>query len=143
MTATANVSNTWLYADGDFVSQSTGLFQTFPLEVDYYFGSDSDGAWSEGGPATDVFVSALPPDDYNMRLEVQWEHWQQPMTLTVRVDQGVPRMTHLLLAVLFVSIIPMAVMIQHFSGFKHLHPGHLLNASILSCRRPGRLKGTA
>jgi hypothetical protein len=114
VTATANVANTWLYADGDFVSDATGLVQTFPLEVEYYFGSDSDGAWSEGGTTSDVYVSALPPDNYNMRLEVQWEHWQQPMTLTVRVEQGVPRMTHLLLAMLFVSIIPVAVMIQHF-----------------------------
>ena len=113
VTATAAVSNSWLYIDGDFVSDATGLVQTFPLDVEYYFGSDSDGSWSEGSPTAEAHVSALPADKYNMRMEIQWEHWQQPMPLTVRVEQGVPRLSHMFLAMLAISIIPLIVAVWH------------------------------
>ena len=114
VTASApGVSNSWLYIDGDFVSDATGLVQTFPLPVEYYFGSDSDGSWSEGSSTADVNISALPGDNYNMRLEIQWEQWQQPMALTVRVEQGVPSLGHMFLVMLVISIIPMLVAIYH------------------------------
>ncbi|HEY6334165.1 MAG TPA: DUF4178 domain-containing protein [Blastocatellia bacterium] len=113
VTATANLSNTWLYIDGDFVSDATGLVQTFPLEVDYYFGSDSDGSWSEGGPTSEVHVSSLPADKYTMRMEVSWEHWQQPMNVIVTVEQGVPRLLHMFLAMLVISVFPILLLIYH------------------------------
>ena len=44
----APVSNSWLYLDGALINEETGAVDDFDLEVSYYSGSDSDGAWSEG-----------------------------------------------------------------------------------------------
>ncbi|MGH9831331.1 MAG: DUF4178 domain-containing protein, partial [Blastocatellia bacterium] len=111
--ATAGVANTWLYIDGDFYDNSNGLDQSYELPVEYYFGSDSDGAWSEGSQNADVHLSALPSGNYVMRMEVSWEHWNTPMSLSVRVQQGVPRASQIFLALLLISIIPLFVLIKH------------------------------
>ena len=112
--ATAGVANTWLYIDGDFYDNSNGLDQSYELPVEYYFGSDSDGAWSEGSQNADVHLSALPSGNYVMRMEVSWEHWNTPMSLSVRVQQGVPRASQIFLALLLISIIPLFVLIKHY-----------------------------
>jgi hypothetical protein len=116
ITASSPVSNSWLYIDGDFYNDKTGLDQSFELPVEYYYGSDSDGAWSEGSTTNSVDLSALPADKYVMRLEVSWgDNYQNPATVAVTVTQGVARGTHLLFALLAISVIPMIVMIKHFS----------------------------
>jgi len=116
VTAEAPVSNSWLYVDGDFYNDKTGLDQSFELPIEYYSGSDSDGAWSEGSTQSSVHVSALPADKYVMRLEVSWgENYQSPASVSVTVEQGVARGTHLLFALLALSVIPVIVMIKHFN----------------------------
>jgi hypothetical protein len=113
--AKANVDNSWLYIDGDFVDESSGLVQSFSLPVEYYHGSDSDGAWSEGSLESNVSISALPPGPYTMRMEVSWQNWQQPAILNVQVKQGVPSGSHLLITLGLISLPPIIVMIMHYS----------------------------
>ncbi|HYP28908.1 MAG TPA: DUF4178 domain-containing protein [Blastocatellia bacterium] len=115
ITATSNVDNSWLYVEGDLIEESTGLVQAFSAPIEYYHGSDSDGSWSEGGQSTDVHLSALPSGKYALRLEAGWEKWQGPAVLSVRVEQGVPRVAHLMLALVLISVVPLIVGIYHFS----------------------------
>ncbi|HKF59405.1 MAG TPA: DUF4178 domain-containing protein [Blastocatellia bacterium] len=116
VTASAPVSNSWLYVDGDFYNDKTGLDQSFELPVEYYFGSDSDGSWSEGSTTNSVHISALPADKYVLRLEVSWgDNYQAPASVGVTVEQGVARGTHLLFTLLALSVIPVIVMIKHFN----------------------------
>jgi hypothetical protein len=115
VTARADVDNSWVYVEGDLINQTTGDVQTFSLPVEYYHGVDDGESWSEGSQSPSVHLSALPGGQYVLRLEAQWEKWQQPVTLTVRVEQGVPRVLHWFLAMLLVSIIPVFVAFQHFS----------------------------
>jgi hypothetical protein len=115
VTATANVNNSWLYIDGDFIDEGTGLVQSFSLPVEYYSGSDSDGAWSEGSTQAKVALSALPPGSYTMRLEVSWQNWQQPALLNVQVKQGVASGSYILIVWAVISVVPFVVMIMHYS----------------------------
>jgi Domain of unknown function (DUF4178) len=115
VTARADVDNSWVYVEGDLINQTTGDVQTFSLPVEYYHGVDDGESWSEGSQSPSVHLSALPGGQYVLRLEAQWEKWQQPVTLTVRVEQGVPRVLHWFLAMLLVSIIPVFVAFKHFS----------------------------
>lgn len=115
VSAASAVDNSWLYIDGDFVNEETGLVQQFSLPVEYYHGSDSDGSWTEGDQNSDVYISALPAGKYTMRLEVSWEKWQAPAAFSIKVAQGVPRLLHLLLALLVISIIPVVVLLMHYS----------------------------
>ena len=115
VTARSNVDNSWLYLEGDLIDDATGEVQSFSMPVEYYHGVDDGESWSEGSQSPDTHLSAMPAGQYMLRLEVQWEKWQQPATVSVRIDQGIPRILHLFLAMLLVSIIPILVAIQHFS----------------------------
>jgi hypothetical protein len=115
VSAASSVDNSWLFIDGDFVNEETGLVQQFALPVEYYHGVEGGESWSEGDRSPDVYLSALPAGKYTMRLEVSWEKWQFPAVVTVRVTQGVPRFLHLLLALIAVSIVPFFVLLRHYS----------------------------
>jgi hypothetical protein len=115
VTARSNVDNSWLYVEGDLINDATGEVQTFSIPVEYYHGVEDGESWSEGSQSPSTHLSALPAGQYMLRLEAQWEKWQQPATLSVRIDQGVPRVLHLFLAMLFVSVIPALVAFRHFN----------------------------
>jgi hypothetical protein len=115
VTGSSNVDNTWLYVEGDLINNDTGEVQTFSLPVEYYHGVEDGESWSEGSQTPSTHLSALPAGQYVLRIEAQWEKWQQPATLSVRIEQGVPRVLHLFLAMVFVSIIPVLVAVHQFS----------------------------
>jgi len=115
VTGSSNIDNTWLYVEGDLINNDTGEVQTFSLPVEYYHGVEDGESWSEGSQTPSTHLSALPAGQYVLRIEAQWEKWQQPATLSVRIDQGVPRVLHLFLAMVFVSIIPVLVAFHQFS----------------------------
>ena len=115
ITANSNVDNSWLYIEGDLIEESTGDVQSFSMPVEYYHGVDDGESWSEGSQTPATHISAMPAGQYTLRLEAQWEKWQQPASVSVRIDQGVPRVLHVFLTLLFISIIPFFVMIAHFS----------------------------
>ena len=117
VSAQAPVDNAWLYLDGDFINEDTGLVQQFSLPVEYYHGVDDGESWSEGSNNPDVFLSAVPSGKYTLRLEASWQNWAQPTAVTVRVEQGVPRLLNLFLAILVVSVIPVFTLIRHI-GFE-------------------------
>src|SRR5262249_17146529 len=89
LTLHAPVSNSWLYVDAALIDAASGLVQPFSKSVEYYFGHDSDGNWSEGDAAPRIFLSPVPAGTYTLRLECSWESWSTPTTLSVRVEQGV------------------------------------------------------
>ena len=112
-----NVDNNWLYIAGDFINEETGLIQQFDLPMEYYHGVEDGESWSEGDPEQAEYVPALPEGRYTMRLEAQWENWNQasPPQVRVRVEQGVPRIANLLLLLIALSVIPILFAIRHFS----------------------------
>jgi hypothetical protein len=117
VTGVGNVSNNWLYVAGDLINEETGLVQSFDLPIEYYFGTEGGENWSEGGHEETAYISALPAGRYTMRLEAQWEKWNQavPPKLTVRVEQGVVRLLNLALALVALAVVPVFVAIRHAS----------------------------
>jgi uncharacterized Zn finger protein (UPF0148 family) len=112
-----NVDNNWLYVAGDFIDEGTGLVQQFDLPMEYYHGVEDGESWSEGDPEQAAYLPALPEGRYTLRLEAQWENWNQPTPpqVSVRVEQGVPRVANLLLLLIALSAIPVLFAIRHFS----------------------------
>jgi hypothetical protein len=115
VSAQSSVDNSWLYVEGDLIDEATGEVQSFSLPVEYYHGVDDGESWSEGSQSPSVHLSAMPAGQYTLRLEAQWEKWQLPAAFTVRIEQGVPRLMHLFLTMLLVSVIPVLVAINQFS----------------------------
>jgi hypothetical protein len=109
----SNVDNTWIYFEGDLINEDTGLVQPFSVSVEYYRGVEDGEAWSEGGQSTKVYLSALPAGNYTLRLEGQWEHWEQPSpSLTVKIEQGVSRGIYWPIAMFAISIVPLFAFIR-------------------------------
>lgn len=115
ISAWSNVDNTWLEIQGDLINQATNEAQGFSILVEYYHGVEGGESWSEGGPSKDVYLSALPDGTYVLGLEARWERWQQPAGLTIKVEQGSPRVLHLILAMVGLSIFPFLVLLRHWS----------------------------
>ena len=106
VSAHAPVDNSWAWVGGDFINEESGMVEEFDLPIEYYYGVEGGESWSEGGSSNGVYISSLPAGRYTLRLEFQWEHFSSPLPITVTVTQGVARTSHLLLAMLGVSIIP-------------------------------------
>ncbi len=52
VTVNTNLINNWAYFNLALINEATGDAFDFGREVSYYAGSDSDGAWSEGGQSS-------------------------------------------------------------------------------------------
>jgi hypothetical protein len=74
--------------------------------VSYYFGSDSDGSWSEGSTSATRFVPSVPPGRYLLRLQPQWEAGQAPPDYDLTVRSQVPRFLYAFVAILAVLAWP-------------------------------------
>ena len=111
------VENSWVYLEGDLINDETGLVQSFPIDISYYSGVEGGESWSEGGRADSAYTSSMPGGKYVLRLEGQWEKWQQPATIAVKIEQNVTHGFNLLLALIGLSIGPI-IMIFYHVGFE-------------------------
>jgi len=113
ISAESPVDNSWVYLEGDLINDETGLVQTFPIDISYYYGVEGGESWSEGDRKDSAYTSAMPAGRYILRLEGQWEKWQQPINVTVKIEQNVANGLNFLLALLLLSVIPIAMGIYH------------------------------
>jgi hypothetical protein len=111
------VQNTWVYLEGDLINDETGLVQSFPIEMSYYSGVEDGEAWSEGDRTDSAYTSAMPSGRYVLRLEGQWDRWQQPATIAIKVEQNVTHGFNLILALIGLSIGPIIMAFYHV-GFE-------------------------
>ena len=102
----APVNNSWLYVDGALINEDTGALDEFDVEVSYYYGSDSDGSWSEGGQSSTTYIGSVPPGRYILRLAPQWPPGTGAPAYEVSVRRRVPRFLYLLAAILVLYIWP-------------------------------------
>ncbi len=114
----SQVQNSWIYLEGDLINEETGVVQSFPIEISYYQGVEDGESWSEGGQKDSAYTSAMPAGRYVLRLEGQWEKWQQPAIVAVKIEQNVTHGFNLLLALIVLSVVPIAMIIYHVR-FEH------------------------
>jgi hypothetical protein len=101
ITATAPVNNSWVYVEGDFINEETGLVQNFSIPIELYQGVEDGQFWTEGSNESEIYLSAMPAGRYSMRLEAQWGaespspgrpgHYATPTTVNITVEQGIVR----------------------------------------------------
>lgn len=109
------VQNTWIYLEGDLINEETGVVQSFPIDISYYAGVEDGESWTEGNQKDSTDTSSLPAGKYVLRLEGQWEKWQEPSTVSVRIQQNVTNGFNLLLLLIVISIVPIIMAIYHIS----------------------------
>ena len=113
--AESPVDNTWVYLEGDLINDETGAVQSFPIDISYYHGVEDGESWTEGAQTDSAYTSSMPGGRYVLRLEGQWERWQQPATVNVKVEQNVIHGFNLLVALIVISIAPVLMLIYHIS----------------------------
>lgn len=118
VTASAELENTWVDVQGDVINNVTNESQGFSIPIEYYRGVDDGESWSEGGKSKSEYLSAMPAGDYILGLDIRWEKFQQPVTVNVKVEQGVMNGGILIVALFLLTIPPVFVMIYHFSFAK-------------------------
>lgn len=73
-----NLINDWAYFNLALINEATGDAFDFGREVSYYTGTDSDGAWSEGGQSSTATIPHVPSGRYYLRVEPEMEGSEQP-----------------------------------------------------------------
>ena len=99
------VSNNWVYFNFALVDEDTGHARHFGREVGYYFGRDSDGAWSEGASWDRTYLPSIPSGRYQLIVEPEGP---TPVAWRVRVTRDVPRPLWLWVAVGALVVPPLA-----------------------------------
>ena len=111
----APVDNSWIYLEGDLINDDTGVVQSFPIEISYYYGVEDGESWTEGTRNDSAYTSSLPAGRYILRLEGQWERWQQPASLNVKIEQNVTNGFNFLVMLIALSLLPIIMLIYHIS----------------------------
>jgi hypothetical protein len=118
VTLRAPVNNSWVAVDGALVSETTGVAELFLLESSYYHGVDGGESWSEGQPSDTVFLSAVPPGTYVLRLAPQWDGRFPPVpSVEVQLRQGVMHWLYPVLALLAILLVPL-LMVFRMAAFE-------------------------
>ncbi|MBI1753124.1 MAG: DUF4178 domain-containing protein [Acidobacteria bacterium] len=113
VTLSAPVNNGWVSVEGALVSETTGVAELFLLESSYYHGADGGESWSEGGQTAEVFLSAVPPGTYVLRLAPQWDGKVPPVAaIDVQLRQGVMRWLYPGLALLAILVVPLLMVFR-------------------------------
>jgi hypothetical protein len=92
----STLAQSWTYFTLTLIDEETGAARTFGREVSYYFGRDSDGAWSEGAPWDRAWLPSVPAGRYVLLIEPEGPG---PVNYRVRLTRDVPRPLWLWLAV--------------------------------------------
>jgi len=103
----ANVTNAWIYLSMALINDDTGTAYDFGREIGYYFGTDSDGAWSEGSQTDSVYLPHVPSGHYYLRVEPEGA---APATYMLQVYRDVPRWWMFLVTVGLIVIFPAVVL---------------------------------
>jgi Domain of unknown function (DUF4178) len=115
ITGQSPVQNTWVYLEGDLINDETGMVQSFPIDISYYQGVEDGESWTEGNQQDSATTSSMPAGKYVLRLEGQWEKWQEPATVSVSVEQNVSSGFNAILLLIGLSILPVIMLIYHIN----------------------------
>lgn len=109
-----DLSNNWAYFNFALIDQDTGHGFDFGREVSYYFGSDSDGPWTEGRTSNSVKVPGVLPGRYYLRVEPEMDAKAVPMRYELVVHRGVVTWSWIWLAALLLIIPPAFTTVRAF-----------------------------
>ena len=106
--ANAEVNNSWVSFDLTLLDLDRSDDDESSLEVSFYHGVDSDGAWREGGTNEHVFFSDVEPGRYNIIADVSAGDTNVPIPYTLRAMQDIPTGQNLVACILLLVSVPLA-----------------------------------
>jgi hypothetical protein len=106
VTTQAQVDNGWAYFDYALVNESTGQTYEFGREVSYYYGTDSDGNWSEGSRRDRAVLPSVPAGPYFLRVQPEAQVPTDFLEYTITVRRDVPILFPYLIGLILLVIPP-------------------------------------
>ena len=115
ITASAPVTNSFADLDVDLINEQSQEVESVSVPIEYYQGVEDGESWTEGGQSQDATLSSLPAGKYTLRVEGTWQNWQQPMPVSLKVEQNVNRGVNFGCAFLILLIVPLLGIFRKFS----------------------------
>ena len=69
------IINKWVDLDYSLVNRATQQSIDANGVIEYYEGTDSDGAWSEGGRSTNTMFASVPRGTYDLVVDAEAHNW--------------------------------------------------------------------
>ena len=86
-----NLANNWLYFNLALINADTGTALDFGREVSYYYGTDSDGRWTEGSQRDRATLPSVAAGTYYLRVEPEGAGQSgPPVNYSIAVRRDVP-----------------------------------------------------
>ncbi|MBX9685796.1 MAG: DUF4178 domain-containing protein [Candidatus Obscuribacterales bacterium] len=104
-----SVDNSWFYASGELVNNSTGVSYPFEKTVEYYHGYDGGESWSEGSNTDSLTLNSIPNGSYYINYDYEtgmFKDYNQRQC-RLKVIRDVPTCASYFWSLLLVSILPM------------------------------------
>ncbi len=117
LTTNTNLNNNWVYFNFALINNDTGEAYDFGREVSYYFGSDSDGSWTEGSVSDTALIPSVPAGRYYLRIEPERDPGGASVFYEVKVRRDVPAAAFFWIAAGFLFVPPIFVSIRA-AGFE-------------------------
>ena len=101
-----DLANNWAYFNFALINADSGEAFDFGREVSYYNGTDSDGAWTEGGPSDSALMPSVPSGRYYLRVEPEMDPAAYAMRYEIAVRRDVPAASFFWIAALLLFVPP-------------------------------------
>ena len=110
LTISTNLTNNWAYFNFALINSDTGDALDFGREVSYYYGTDSDGRWTEGSQGDDATLSTVEAGTYYLRVEPEaGTPGGPPVTYSLKIRRDVPSPIYYVLAFVVLLVPPIFV----------------------------------
>ncbi len=110
LTISTNLANNWAYFNFALINSDTGVALDFGREVSYYYGTDSDGRWTEGSAVDVATLSTVNAGTYYLRVEPEsGTQGGPPVHYSLKIRRDVPSPVYYVLAIVALLIPPIFV----------------------------------
>ncbi|MBK8394211.1 MAG: DUF4178 domain-containing protein [Leptospiraceae bacterium] len=117
------VENSWIEIGGELVNDGNGDTVEFEQGIEYYSGTDSDGAWSEGSTSASEKIPSISKGKYHLNIEVSApslesntknlftsaDNLGKPVTVLVEIKTGGLLWSNFIFALIFISVFPIYI----------------------------------
>ncbi len=105
------VQNNWVELELSLVNEQTDQEYSSVQGIEYYFGYDSDGSWTEGSQESETFISHIPAGNYRLLVETDAGSFKDkvPINLTMRVKRDVPTWSNFWITISLILVYPLFV----------------------------------
>jgi predicted RNA-binding Zn-ribbon protein involved in translation (DUF1610 family) len=111
--SSASVNNNWVELGMSLVNEQTNEEYNLTQAIEYYFGSTSDGSWTEGSQTTYTYISSVPAGSYKLLVDAV-EGTDQGLPVSVTIKRDVPSFMNFIWMLILLLLFPLGLSIRRW-----------------------------